>query len=519
MKRMSTDEIRSHIPDRFSDDELRYIDEVALGHSRYLFYWTEKKRRHAWCSECNTERIVPKDFSHGDSVACGRCGKRLMAFRASRKRPYDHSYATIARKSPINPDVLVFMGIYAVRNYQNSFKERYENVSLVTVNVFEAGCSSTTLCGWFGNRAQLKVGEENTWRQGCTSGRSGAFRCPEYLHVDSIEAAVAGSPFRYMPWKQYVRLESEIVRFFSLAARYPSIEYLSKLGFRSLVHDAMFGGNHGAVRLSGTTIDQVLGVPKQSIKALRDLFVSTHMDSSDLLIWKMANAEKWDISAKELSRTESLYSSNAAIFKYLTKRVTLRRLLAYLDKQKRSMPPPDNSDRHVMSFWRDYLDACEKLNMDTTRASILCPTHLAKAHDRAIERVRYVADKALNDKIDARLPDLEKKYRFEADGFLIRPAQSSVELIREGNALHHCVGGYANMYAAGQTDILLIRRKTDMTTPFFTLEVIRGSISQCRGNRNTLPPPDVKQFVEKWKTKKLRRKKAESRHEMVHVAI
>ena len=115
-----------------------------------------------------------------------------MAFRASRKRPYDHSYATIARKSPINPDVLVFMGIYAVRNYQNSFKERYENVSLVTVNVFEAGCSSTTLCGWFGNRAQLKVGEENTWRQGCTSGRSIAFQSLMYYNAVSLLAEEDG---------------------------------------------------------------------------------------------------------------------------------------------------------------------------------------------------------------------------------------------------------------------------------------------------------------------------------------
>ena len=45
------------------------------------------------------------------------------------------------------------------------------------------------------------------------------------------------------------------------------------------------------------------------------------------------------------------------------------------------------------------------------------------------------------------------------------------EIISEGQALQHCVGGYAERHAEGKTTILFIRRKDNLDTPYYTLEI------------------------------------------------
>lgn len=517
MKKMSTHEILQHLPARLTDDEFKWIEDVALLHSRYLFYWTDKqKKRHGFCSLCHTDSIVSKEFEHGDEISCPACGGKLHAFRACRKLPRDRVYVTIARKSPINPDVLVFMGIYARRDYQESFKTTVTWTQLYTLNVFEMGRSSGTLSDFFGSHDHFKT-ENNPWHMLKTYSREGAFyEAKPVLNIDSIAEAISGTSFRYMPWRGFVYLGADIVRFFSLAAKYPAIEYLVKLGFGSLVRDAMYGGNNGAIYLAGKTIDEVLGVPRHSVKELRKTFHDHQMDSVSFWIWKLSKACNMPVSEEVIRKVCSMYWNNRAAFKAIIKHVYLSRFLSYVEKQTTHMPAHMRHHSQIISHWRDYLDACKKLNLDMKAESTLFPPNLSKAHDRAIERVRYVEDKALNDKIEARLPSLDKKYRFETELFLIRPAVSTVELIREGAALHHCVGGYAKRYAAGETVILMIRTQAEPDKPFFTVEVRENRMVQCMGSGHKCATPSVWAFVEEWKASRLKNTK---KHEQSQIMV
>lgn len=83
---------------------------------------------------------------------------------------------------------------------------------------------------------------------------------------------------------------------------------------------------------------------------------------------------------------------------------------------------------------------------------------------------------------------------------MARVAGSAEELIAEGDALHHCVGTYADRHAKGQCTIVMIRKQSKPDKPYYTMELSpRGVIVQVRGDHNCGMTKDVEVFVEAYK--------------------
>lgn len=138
----------------------------------------------------------------------------------------------------------------------------------------------------------------------------------------------------------------------------------------------------------------------------------------------------------------------------------------------------------------------ERLGEDLGRDANAFPSDLRAAEARATERLRRqreeldTASRAKKDEMIAkRLDQLTKRYGFSFGGLTLRPAKDSAEVIREGKALHHCVGGYVDSYAAGATAICVLRRDVDPNAPWRTVEIKNGRVIQDRGYHN-----DVKNF-------------------------
>jgi hypothetical protein len=138
----------------------------------------------------------------------------------------------------------------------------------------------------------------------------------------------------------------------------------------------------------------------------------------------------------------------------------------------------------------DYWRQCKELKMDLTNETILFPSDLQARHMELTKRIKYKNDRPLNVKIKSQLKELNKIYCFEFGGLIMRPARDTMELITEGNALVHCVGGYAAQYANGQTVICFIRREDAQDVPFHTAELRNGSLVQCRGFKNKTEEAD-----------------------------
>ena len=147
----------------------------------------------------------------------------------------------------------------------------------------------------------------------------------------------------------------------------------------------------------------------------------------------------------------------------------------------------------------DYWHMCVGLRRNLNDPMVRFPPDLMDAHDQATELTEAKADEVMSRFFRLRRKQL-RKWCFEADGLLIRPAASQAELVKEGDALHHCVKTYAKKHARGDSAIFFIRKKSVPATPFFTLEFDGKNLEvvQNRGLRNCDRTPEVSAFEAKW---------------------
>ena len=126
------------------------------------------------------------------------------------------------------------------------------------------------------------------------------------------------------------------------------------------------------------------------------------------------------------------------------------------------------------------------------------PDDIKKAHDDLMVKIETVKSKKQDEAILNRVNGGLNKLRFADDKYVITPANSSEDLIRESAKLNHCVKTYVDKYAKGMTNIFLVRKRENVNEPFYTLELIDNDIKQLRGNHNCKPTDEVVKFINKW---------------------
>lgn len=150
----------------------------------------------------------------------------------------------------------------------------------------------------------------------------------------------------------------------------------------------------------------------------------------------------------------------------------------------------DRSDAYATLFelYRDYLDAAWALGYCMEHGKVLWPENLNEAHDTATAELARKQAAALRRGVAADARSRKDKYEFELDGLRIVFPMTSGAIKREGKALDHCVGGYAERHMKGVTTILFLRRTEAPATPYITLEMNGNTIRQIHGYHNdTLP--------------------------------
>ncbi len=72
-----------------------------------------------------------------------------------------------------------------------------------------------------------------------------------------------------------------------------------------------------------------------------------------------------------------------------------------------------------------------------------------------------------------------KAFTFSYGNYEIVVPQTPQDIIREGELMHHCVGGYVNDIVQNKTYIVFVRNKQDLTIPYITAQVkLNGELGQ-----------------------------------------
>lgn len=215
-----------------------------------------------------------------------------------------------------------------------------------------------------------------------------------------------------------------------------------------------------------------------------------------------ASGRHW--TDRELKFAE-LMGADERIVTVLMKYTTIMKAANYCEKGATGPGLGFSIDvRHKALEWLDYIQMREEMGYPIRNSIDIFPADLHAEHQRLV--IEKNAEKLARQKeekekmfagISRRYRNIKRKYTWQYDGYMIRPAKSAAEIIEEGRKLHHCVGGdnYLKKHCEGKSTILFLRLATDPNTPLITVELEDGRIKQWFGVNDTKPE---KKFFDKW---------------------
>ena len=310
--------------------------------------------------------------------------------------------------------------------------------------------------------------------------------------VEGIEE-IAKSPFRYCMGAEFAADHGHIINFLTACCFYPrQIEMLMKAGMQKVVADFVIRKVKHAlvIRWEETNPAKAFRMNRQEMKEFLGTSREIEIAETYLRLKKKASINEcadWirnGLNLKALGHAAKIWN------------VPPEKLARYLRSFVGCAAHGGMSSiQAALNCWLDYLTAAEALNEPLHRENVLLPKNLGAAHDDTTARhaaqignekdALWAREHANLEKEYQELRiKLEEKYRFVLDEYEIRIPQNGAEILAEGRALQHCVGGYAQRHLEGKVVILFMRKTKRPDKPWLTIEMDWDRIRQIHGYRN-----------------------------------
>lgn len=206
------------------------------------------------------------------------------------------------------------------------------------------------------------------------------------------------------------------------------------------------------------------------------------------------------------SRNYHFFSSAVEAFRILYKTYGLKiackasKLIKSTNCLNDEISESSSSMRLVIDDYIDYLYCLKDLNgVGRFKPIYRNLNELKILHDEASKLIymkNSTADKAKWQKQKQNWD----QYCYTGRTFSVIAPNEPVDLSIEGNSLCHCVKCYISRVCEGVTNILFIRRNTDLNKPFFTAEIKNNQIEQVHGfcNSNADSVDGLVDFIKEW---------------------
>lgn len=309
---------------------------------------------------------------------------------------------------------------------------------------------------------------------------------------------------------------NRFIKFLSLFAKYPVIEKFLKEGFYNLVdtyvrakngdglgYPQSMYYNYKLINWRATTVKRAIKNINDKYKNLKELGDPTYRD-----IFIENESQKIKCKNEDKKYIEDFYIfGKFEILEYLIKFMSPHKVFKYFEGQKDKCKGVTGSDLPTR-FYKDYLKMQNKLGVKLDNKAVLFPSNLKTAHDSALDRlneIKFEEEKRKNKikemRFKEKLAYYQEHYSFSANGLFISPYENTKDLYDEGQQLNICIYRcYKDAYFNGDTILLKVRRESEPDKPFVAVEMSHSkTIVQCRGESNSKPPEEVKEFMELFK--------------------
>lgn len=491
-----------------------WVDKEVLYESRYIYYYYKKgaKVQHGYCTHCHQE-VSSSTARHNAEGVCPKCGVEIV-YKAEKKAGYfcDRGEASLLQKLG---DDLVERRFWIEKTYS---VPRKPSLSITETSrfVYSSKEAKTTKYVYGTFRSSHKV----RWCHELNSDsyyKSYPKRLP--LYVGNLEEALEATPWKYCALKEMAEGCSvhgvPVVSMGHYLETYRETmmpEYLVKLKLYTLAQEYTEHRASTATILSGNNLREVLKVSKEKVPILQEL----NGGINTLNMVRSASEYNHHVTADTINLFIDVLGidTSVEVFKHLGYG-TPKKILNYIKKQANLQRKNPESGMILLKYvaldWIDYIRFGESLDYPLEESSVSLPLNLKKAHDVAEERWKVEKSKERRENLKKLekettefLEEVGQKYNFQSGELEIMAPKKLTDIVREGHMLGHCVHGrYVEDMADGKTTILFIRHISEPEKPFYTVEVTKNTIRQCRGRKNAVATEEVQVFLDEFKRKKL----------------
>lgn len=494
-------------PEALPEGLIDYIRREVLPEDRVIIY--KRGNVNGICTVCGTQvRARGRRFTQSAYATCPNCGARVIcvledgcAFAAN----YIENIVAVQKGTD---GETVFFRQWLLHRDNSARWEHIEDFLQETVRYAIRGNKTAKWQkqgkeSYYMRTERYELDEWTRWQDNRIYDGS------YFFYPTGIEEALSGTAMQYADLEGYLEERGHNknpIYFLEYHARYPVIEFLWKAGYRNIVHNRIFGmdrENRNAILWERKKLKECFKFPLRILKLMppEEWSLNDIQRVNDL--WEKYGGKVTDTEIRLVLQSKV----DIQLWSRATTYANAGRILKYIKNQtdKRKEKNPDKrsiSQNDTAQAYRDYLQECEQLHLDLHDKEILFPKDLTAAHNRTMEQVKFEKNKADQEKFQKAVEKLEK-FAWGEGEFFIRPAREQMELTAEGKALHHCVGGYIKRMAEGETAIFFLRKVSEPDKPFYTLELQKKRVIQCRTEHNASYDrnPDVKNFVDMWMEK------------------
>ena len=514
--------------DGFPEDYDEFVTNEVL--PTYIFY--NGKKGTGYCTTCRSEFSVKgMGLKHKYGAICPACGRKATARSEGMSRTqYEIYWSEIVTEK--DGRLLLRYIRHEVDYYD------YRNPGVETMELFRTvvvGSYINRLMWWSdpmaGRHNWIAYNDRqfdyNPYYGYFTTDRTSEYYLPTNVKVygDYFSAIKHTLPkeCQYIPLEELCALQNECGRLkvfnieeaVAFYKQFPFVEQLIKAGFGGLVKCLMTNKKTAPQYFDATQSElvKILKLDRPRYEILKSVGEASLDDLKILQLYpQFTKKDFYFVKTKRLFDEDKKWLRKALEYSSLSK------IIKYADKQEIPYSGACYYSGGKGYDYMDYMRFCETIGRDLHDEYYLFPKDLKRAHDEAyMEQLKITDPKeyARREQENALVKmTSEEKSKFAPFGLhycglFIRLPKDGDEIKREGEALHHCVGGYVSRVANGQTTILFVRKESEPDKPFYTMEW-KGKIVQLRGAHNCSPTEEVENFrkeFEKAVTKEYKKTK------------
>ncbi|MCD7730297.1 MAG: PcfJ domain-containing protein [Oscillospiraceae bacterium] len=515
-----------------TNDMIAEIDK-ACG-IKYIFYRNRKNYYDCYCTHCRKNYSANiTDFkdaypTHNGDVVCPLCGVTAVAKSAgiSRRKIGDTRLIIKWVVSEDGGSVWAFCGAL-INSYdidvalEDMELRQYGRASWYTDYVVELVKGENVKIAEYldGSHARLspKIYEPYVYLNK-TNGCYPRVKSYYETALESDKEALSRSWLKYiLPPTLRINGSGEngyygvkTIVYLDFAIRHPAVEMIAKCGGGKIIEEIVdYNSSYKSVlNVDGKNPSEIFRCDPNTAAALRKMMAAGTLT----LVMLYARRRLERIYHKPMLDGVELLTQHGDLYGYKDNLqpilkdtgLTVAQYYNYIDKQAAD-PCGGGKAWEVKRDYGDYIAQCRQLGYDLKDGAISRPRNLHNAHMRATLIINAQAEEAKREQIEEERKAMRKltqknkrMYEYHADGWVIVVPTCTQDIVDEGKAMRHCVGGYAKRHMDGKLTILFLRRENEPDLPLYTIEMHGTEMIQIRGHSNGKPTSAAMEFVKKW---------------------